>query len=256
MLSPRGRSAILLLALAAIPLTSCGGDGSADGGRAAPGFVHVHAVGADPADGAVYVASHRGLFRLGEGNDARLVGPDQDTMGFTGSGTFLASGHPSEEAQAIGAEPHLGLIRSTDAGSTWTTVSEAGKADFHALQQAGESLYAYDSQTGRVRRSTDGGRTWRIGARLPVFDLAAGEKEPDRVYATTEQGVMLSQDGGASFAPLAGAPLLLSLDVTPKGGLIGTTPDGRVHAGPDWKALGQVSGGAIAAFTVLHRPTS
>jgi hypothetical protein len=60
--------------------------------------------------------------------------------------TFLAGGHPSPTGPAA-TSPHLGLIRSTDAGQTWTTVSAAGEADFHSLQQAAPLLYGLDSQT-------------------------------------------------------------------------------------------------------------
>ncbi|TMR95777.1 WD40/YVTN/BNR-like repeat-containing protein [Nonomuraea basaltis] len=153
-----------------------------------PGIGHIHGLGVDPADGALYLAGHYGLFKVTSVETAqRVAGRIQDHMGFTvtGSGTFLASGHPGDPGAA---SPHMGLIRSSDAGRTWATVSEGGAADFHALQPAGGKLYAYDSQTGRVRASADEGKTWTPGAQEDVIDLAASAAEADRLYATTPGG--------------------------------------------------------------------
>lgn len=77
-----------------------------------------------PADGALYAATHTGLFRLdGDGNVERIADRYQDTMGFTVAGPdeFLASGHPDlrdKELQVEGKPPLLGLIESPDAGRT------------------------------------------------------------------------------------------------------------------------------------------
>ncbi|MEN8652208.1 hypothetical protein ABCR94_16755 [Streptomyces sp. 21So2-11] len=56
-------------------------------------------------------------FRLTPTGAVRIADRYQDTMGFTVTGprTFLASGRPSP-ADPTAASPHLGLIRSTDAG--------------------------------------------------------------------------------------------------------------------------------------------
>lgn len=92
----------------------------------------------DPADGSVYAAGHLGVFRLSGTSAVRIADRYQDTMGFTVTGprTFLASGHPSPTDPAA-VSPYLGLVRSIDAGSTWTTLSAGGEADFHSFQQAG-----------------------------------------------------------------------------------------------------------------------
>jgi hypothetical protein len=63
-----------------------------------PGPIHVHGLGINPADGALFVATHTGLFRAGPGERSakRVVDRFQDTMGFTVTGPdrFLGSGHP------------------------------------------------------------------------------------------------------------------------------------------------------------------
>ncbi|XVQ07583.1 F510_1955 family glycosylhydrolase [Spirillospora sp. CA-255316] len=250
-----------ILAAAAGGLVACGGNGpeqpSQAHNSADPGMGHVHGVGVDPADGAVYVAAHHGVFRIVNPTRAdRVAGRVQDTMGFTivGPRMFLASGHPAAADIGPGVPPHLGLIRSTDAGKTWSSVSEAGKADFHALQPAGTVLYAYDSQTAKVRHSRDDGRTWTLGAPMEVVDLAAHQDKPERVYATTPQGLRVSEDSGAGFKPVAAAPVLTHLDSPNSETLVGVAPDGRIQAcrsGGNWERRGQVPGGRATAFAAV-----
>lgn len=63
--------------------------------------IHVHGLGVNPRDGALFIAAHSGLFRSpSESSSAEPVGPSQDTMGFTvvGPDRFLASGHPTPGA--------------------------------------------------------------------------------------------------------------------------------------------------------------
>ncbi|MFI6291976.1 F510_1955 family glycosylhydrolase [Nonomuraea sp. NPDC050790] len=218
-----------------------------------PGIGHVHGVGVDPADGAVYLAAHYGLFRVtGERGAVRVAGRVQDHMGFTVTGpkTFLASGHPGAADQD--SPPHLGLIRTTDAGATWTTVSEKGSADFHALQPAGADLYAFDSTTGRVRWSGDGGRTWTQGAADEVIDLAYSG---GRLYATTRDGLKVSTNRGLDFEPVPKAPPLTHVDAGKA--LTGVDTDGRVHSSGDggrsWRAAGSLPGPAVAFAAVGER---
>lgn len=247
--------AVLAVALAGA-LTGCGGqdEPEAPAGRS---LGHVHGLDVDPADGALYVAAHQGLFKIKSSTEAELAGGHvQDTMGFTITEprTFLASGHPAPQNVKQGKGPHLGLISSVDGGVTWTTVSEEGKADFHAIQPAGETLYVYDSQTGRLRSSTDGGARWTSRAELQVIDLAAGADDPKRVYATTPEGVQVSKDGGESFERLAGAPLLSHLDLVGDGLLTGVDASGVVRmsrdGGATWRQAGG-SGSPATAFTAV-----
>ncbi|WP_169980801.1 F510_1955 family glycosylhydrolase [Microbispora sp. H10836] len=257
-----------IVALLAVLLTGCaaGQADQVDQTRAQrtdsmdPGVGHIHGLGTDPADGSIYIAGHFGLFQVRATNTAvRIADRVQDHMGFTvvGPKTFLASGHPSAVDVAAGAPAHLGLIRTTDAGLTWKTVSEAGTADFHALQPAGASLYAYDSQSGRIRRSVDNGVTWTDGAHLEVADLAGSADQPDLLYATTSEGPMVSQDGGKTFTALTGAPPLTFLDTLGKGLLVGTATDGTVRRSEDggktWKTQGNLPGPAAAFSTTDGR---
>jgi hypothetical protein len=70
-----------------------------------PGPIHVHGLGINPKDGALFVATHTGLFRAGEGEPkaTRVADRFQDTMGFTvvGPNRFLGSGHPEGHVREL-----------------------------------------------------------------------------------------------------------------------------------------------------------
>lgn len=73
-----------------------------------PGPMHVHGLGVNPADDALFIATHTGLYRVEKGKrKAQRVGNRyQDTMGFTivGPNRFLGSGHPdANQAHGISA---------------------------------------------------------------------------------------------------------------------------------------------------------
>ncbi|MFC7715809.1 hypothetical protein [Nonomuraea recticatena] len=183
------KNCAVALALA-IGLTACGSDNPAPEPAAQPssdpGVGHVHGLGVDPATGKTYVAGHFGLFTLENKKLLRVGDRDADHMGFTVAGpkTFYASGHPAEADITAGQAPHLGLIRSTDSGLTWEQVALAGKADFHALQVAGATVYGYDSQTGQIWRgkeptsSRPPGSTCSIWLPVPTHPTASSPPPP------------------------------------------------------------------------------
>lgn len=223
-----------------------------------PGTGHLHGLGVDPADGTLYAAGHLGVFRLGPTGAVRIADRYQDTMGFTITGprTFLASGHPSPTDPAA-TSPHLGLIRSTDAGQTWTTVSAAGEADFHSLQQAGPILYGLDSRTAQIWASKDAGATWERRAKIPAGDLAAHPGTPEEVWATSRDGLLHSTDGAATFQPVPGAPVLAAVEQPAPGRLIALAADGRVLSGSDgtsWTERGRLPGGVQGAVLTAASP--
>ncbi|GHF21882.1 hypothetical protein GCM10018789_59900 [Streptomyces werraensis] len=259
---PRRRPrALILLAAAGLLLAACSATDTTAGtgqGRAVPdpGTGHLHGLGIDPADGAVYAAGHHGVFRLDGGKATRVAGRYQDTMGFTvtGPSTFLASGHPAP-ADPEARLPHLGLIRSTDAGRTWQTLSAEGEADFHSLVQAGDVLYGFDSQSGRVWASTDAGRSWDRRAKAEALDLAAHPASVTTVWAATGTGLERSTDGGRTFRPVSSAPRLVAVEEPEPGSLVALTADGRVLTGRGdgpWTQLGRLpEGGEATVLTAV-----
>lgn len=180
------------------------------------GPVHVHGLGIDPADEALFVATHTGLFRVAEGSRKaeRVADRYQDTMGFSvvGPRRFLGSGHPDAQDQEL--PPLLGLIESTDAGETWRPISLLGEADFHLLRSSGTFVYGYDASNDRLLASTDGGRSWEERERpASIVDVVIDPGDPRRLVATVgggSEGLYSSRDGGRSWERRSGAVGLLA----------------------------------------------
>ncbi|WP_111719353.1 hypothetical protein [Homoserinimonas sp. OAct 916] len=234
------------------------------------GFGHVHALGVDRQTGETFAATHNGVWTVPTGDlpetyltgaprstqeDVIKVGDgSQDTMGFVVAhpGLLLASGHPAPGEQPDLARPNLGLISSTDSAKTWASISLHGETDFHdidavMLPNNALRVFGYDSGTGEIKVSDDGGATWATGASIPLRNLVADPTEPDRVFATTEQGLMVSNDGARSFVVEPNAPMLYLIDaVDPDegGGFIGIGIEGDVWhqngATGEWFVPGKV----------------
>lgn len=188
------------------------------------GKTHIHGLAFDRTDPArIYIATHHGLMRsAGDGSVERVSATADDFMGFvphpSDPAVFYASGHP----QGGG---NLGLIRSDDGGKTWEQLSPGvdGPVDFHQLAVSpGDPAVLYGA-FGGIQASRDGGKSWeRVGdAPAALIDLAVSPADPDTVYAATENGLMISRDGAASWRMArAGAPVTA----------VETMPDGRVLA--------------------------
>jgi hypothetical protein len=257
------RTPLIVLLAAGLLVAGCGGD-SDDSGQAAstdapkvedPGPIHVHGLGINPEDGALFVATHTGLFRAAEGEPraTRVADRFQDTMGFTvvGPNRFLGSGHPDGRE---GLPPFLGLIESRDAGRTWEPISLLGKRDFHVLEATDRRVYGFgsdfDSGQAGLLVSDDGGHSWDERTPLEALvSLAIDPGDPDHVVVSGEQGLYVSSDGGRGWRPLEGGPALLAW---PAGGpLFAVAFDGSVarsgDAGGSWRQVGQI-GDEPAAF--------
>ena len=228
---------------------------------------HVHGLSADPSTGQTYAATHTGVWLLPTAElpasyPARDVAPEaptqvadrwQDTMGFTVGrpGLLLGSGHPDPVEEPDLDPPNLGLVASTDGAVTWESVSLREDVDFHDLEAAdlpdGQlRIYGYDAGAGTVRISSDTGVTWTTGAKLDLRDLAVDPAVPDRVYATTANGLIVSNDAGSSFLPVPDTPALYLLTITPDHGeFIGIDAQGTVWTSPDaavWTDRARVTG--------------
>lgn len=253
----RATLATVTATAAAFWLVACGGG---DAKRTAlpktsdPGPVHVHGLGVNPRDDAFFIATHTGLFRLARDSRsaARVADRYQDTMGFTvvGPDRFLGSGHPDGRE---GLPPFLGLIRSDDAGRTWTSVSLQGKVDFHALEAVGERVYGYGSdwktRAARFLTSADGGTTWtRLREPEPIASLAISPRDPSVIMAAGERALHVSTDAGRSWRAVD-APT--GLVTWPPAGPVVVQVDGTVVGARDatqtWSRRGSI-GGEPAAF--------
>jgi len=241
-----GKPVCLLMAVVSVfALSSCSQptEPLTGGSDDAPYVGHVHGLGVDPADGMLYVAAHGGVFRLVDASLKLVADRPQDTMGFTvvGPRHFLASGHPAPTE--LDRPNHLGLIESRDAAGTWTDKSLSGQADFHSLAPSPGGLYAYDSITATVMRTSDH-TTWTAMMTGEVYDLAGHPTQPDQVLATTRSGVVRLVD--KTQTAMETPALFAFLDWPTADILVGATVDGAVYRSPDggttWATAGQVDG--------------
>lgn len=243
------------LAAAGLLFAACGEEETDDGADTTSRIEHVHGLGVNPKDGALFIATHSGLFRSAEGSSsATPVGEErQDTMGFTvvGPDRFVGSGHPAPGEED--RPPNLGLIASTDGGRSWEGVSLAGEVDFHVLRYSDGTIYGVDALSGRLMVSDDDGATWEEQTPPgPVIDLAVDPEDPNRIIAATERGLGISEDAGESWRPLASQVGLLTWPSSDELFLVDAV--GQVLGssdGEDWRGLGQI-GGQPAAFTAAN----
>jgi hypothetical protein len=219
-----------------------------------PGPGHVHALGLNPADRSLFIATHNGLYRLPpDAQQAERVGDRyQDTMGFTvvGPDHFLGSGHPDVRDDL---PPLLGLIESRDGGETWTPISLLGRADFHALRVHGRRVVGYDATSGRVMISDNWGRRWRSGAPPePLLDLVVNPASAGVFLAAGASRLFISRDAGRKWSQREQGTGLLAwprrdrIYLLDGGGRIWLSRDG----GARWQHRGQI-GSRPAALLAL-----
>ena len=259
---------LALIALAATLLAGCGGDGNGtptgnDTSDLAVPWVDpdgdppiVGGLSVNPADGALLMSTNTGMFRIAPGatKPKRFTGTLETPSGsgklsealvtrFVEPDTLLGSGHPSAGESL---PPALGLIRSEDAGKTWTPVSELGKADFHAIQTSDNTIVAGRYGEPAIDVSTDGGKTF-AGKRPPdpLVDLEVDPEDPKRWVATTQSGIFTSSDQGTTWRQRDPVPNS-RLSWADGGALFRIDPGGPVKrsddSGETWEAVGTTGG--------------
>lgn len=236
---------------------------SADGGHVttvllADPIEHAHGL-VVPGDGTVLVGTHTGVVTVGrDGSTARVGTVDDDLMGMTGvpgTSRLISSGHPGPGSDM--PDP-LGLMSSSDGGLSWVSQSLAGEIDFHALATDGELIAGFDGVRG-IRLSHDGGKTWTDGA---VIAAAALAMTPAAMWATTEDGLQRSTDGGQTFSVVPDAPVLRILAAGADGSLWGVDLEGyawRSKDGSSWTrraAVGQVEAIGVADYANAYAITA
>lgn len=245
---------VALLAVTVLVAGACSSTGTSSNQRDGRGLAHIHGLGVNPADGALYAGTHYGVYRLANERDPELVGDIvQDFMGFTVAGPnyFLGSGHPGADDRD--APPALGLIETTDGGQSWASVSLSGDADFHSLDYRHGVVYGLNSRTQTVMVSADK-RTWDQRATISAIDIAVSPQNANEILATTTDGLARSLDQAKTFTPVGAQPQLVLLSWPEDGPLIGIDPIGTVYASEDsgttWqarRALGEQTQAVLAA---------
>lgn len=229
--------------VASVPSTEVSPTASASGSIAADeAWAHVHNLTLD--GDRLLIGTHEGLWAQLPGQPAEQLSEEAfDVMGFAQVGdTMYASGHPGHGQDA---PADLGLQTSTDAGTTWSTVSLQGQVDFHRIRANETVIQGLSAHDGKLLRSPDAGKTWTDLGTPPLFDFALDPKDPAHLIGTTQPGPVRSTDGGTTFEPIPEAPLLAFLawsDPT----LYAIAPDGTVQTSTDsgdtWTQLAQLEG--------------
>ena len=204
----------------ALMLAACGDDSGSDGAQSALAVPwvdpdgdppYIGSLSVNPSDGSLFMGTNTGLFKIDPsgGRPEKVTGQLRTPNGsgpvsealvarFVGPDALIGSGHPPSGSSSL--PPLLGLIRSEDAGRTWTPVSELGTSDFHALSVSGNLLVAPRYGEAQVMVSRDEGKTFepRI-APMALVDLAVDPGEPSRWVASSEQGIFVTVDEGRTW---------------------------------------------------------
>jgi hypothetical protein len=211
--------------------------------------VYVHGLGINPRDGALYAATHTGLFTIRDGAATRVADRYQDTMGFTvvGPDHFLGSGRPDFRDRQLydpNRRPLLGLVESRDAARSWRSLSLLGEANFHALQVAHGRVCGYDATGAQFMVSSDR-RQWQVRSKVVLVGFAVSPDDPELIVAATEQGLARSSDGGRRWQPIRG-PAAMVVDWERSDALWAITADGQTwhssDAGKNWVQRGKLNG--------------
>lgn len=157
--------------------------------------------------GHLVAGSEEGLFRTTNGAlEWSAVGP----RGVAIRDVVQSPADP--DLWLAGTEDH-GVLISRDGGKSWTfdeTARTLGNVYAIAPHPTDANHIAAAGYAGRVHRTTDGGRTWRVVGTVehPVHALAFEPGSSQRLWAgTMGDGVYYSDDAGAQWQPggLSGA---------------------------------------------------
>jgi len=170
-------------------------------------------------------------------------------------GTLFCSITVARKGQSLPADD-TGLYVSTDGAESWKRISESVELPYpcgFAVDPSDKNvIYLCASnwsfvKSGGLYKTTDGGKTWRWifnkespayeGRGLESFFVTLDEKDPRRVYyATGQQGLMFSADGGETWKPFLGLPFpeihRVTFDPDMPGAIFVTTFGGGVWHGP------------------------
>jgi len=209
---------------------------------------HVHAVDLDPQSDKAYVATHEGVLSVAADGSVERIGQwAGDVMGMARFGdTIYFSGHPAPDENL---PPNIGVYELSVPIGEFAPISLLGEVDFHSMTIAqssdGMALAGIDSATGQVMVSRDGAQSWAAGMPIGARSLS-WDANAESLYATTEQGLLVSTDDGMTFTATDSAPLLVLIasspaDVSTEAFLVGIDVDGYVHTSPDgvtWTSIG------------------
>lgn len=169
---------------------------------------HVHGIGVDPTDSSIlYIATHGDFYQSRDGAPPVKVDKVRaDYMAFNAPHDkdlpLYASGHPSSGG-------NTGLIKSTDGGITWQSVSKVLEppVDFHAMTLSNSDpnlILGFDSGGRGLFKTIDAGNTWE-NLEYPEYisALTISPNDSQLIFAGTGNGIYNSNDGGTTWNHIA-----------------------------------------------------
>ena len=168
---------------------------------------HVHGLGLDPSDhNILYIAAHGDFYQsIRNGPPVKVDKIRADYMAFNAPPVpgipLYASGHPSTGG-------NMGLIKSSDGGVTWETVSKVLEpaVDFHAMaisKQNPKMIIGFDSGARGLFKTVDAGNTWeQLEPPEYVSALAISPNDSELIFAGTGNGLFKSDNGGQTWIHL------------------------------------------------------
>lgn len=182
---------------------------------------HVHGLAFSQDGQQLSIPSHDGLALYRDGHWSKAPGPEHDFMGFSaGHQAIYSSGHP---ASGSGLANPLGIIKSSDGGSTWQPLGLQGESDFHLLASSFDSgaLYVFNMHpnsemtSAGLYYSLNDGAIWQQALAQGIGSdpsaLAVHPTDSKTVAVATGSGLFLSSDAGEHFQPLLQNAQVLSV---------------------------------------------
>ncbi len=227
---------------------------AAEGGLRQVGSIRAadyHSLLFSPAEPTtLFFGNHNGIMRSGDGG--RTWGNLVERSNFD---AMILGANPASP-EVVWTAGHGIFSRSNDGGKNWSPFkTDLPGTDIHAFAVGSANpnvLYALVVGSG-LFRSADGGASWQARGAPPVIALATGGT-PETLYVGTQQGILISRDGGESYSspvPVGGSPVV-ALAAAPAGGVVyAGTPSGLYRSddeGATWIQAGY--GGNVAAVAV------
>lgn len=120
----------------------------------------------------------------------------------------VSRAHP---AVMLAATQGSGILRSTDSGGSWTSVTPAVEAAWVVRFDPQQPAVAYaGTQTSGLLKSSDEGKTWNDASSGLASDVRSVDILGGTLVAGTAHGIFDSTDGAATWHPLG----LADLDVS------------------------------------------
>ncbi|MBO1511313.1 F510_1955 family glycosylhydrolase [Metabacillus bambusae] len=170
---------------------------------------HIHGMGYAGNNNNLYLATHDGLVRFSNNKWYKISENNHDYMGFQAIDEgFYSSGHPEKGSNL---KNPLGLIKSTDAGSSFKKLAFYGEIDIHYLAAGYSSHTIYvinemqNSEIGTgLYYSEDEGKNWTKSHMQGVSfnsigNIATHPTKSNMIGISTDNGLFISDDYGGQF---------------------------------------------------------